>query len=79
MTEARLRAGLSQIELAKLMRTAQGNITRWETGGKTPNLTTLLKLAEVTGHQLEIRLIATMPENPAPLRTGRKRRLTRPS
>lgn len=67
------------MELAKLMRTAQGNITRWETGGKTPNLTTLLKLAEVTGHRLEIRLIAAMPKRKAPVRTGKKRRLTRPS
>ncbi len=57
MTTARLRAGLTQAELAKLMRTNKSMVTRWETGGKIPNVTTLMKLAEVTGHRLRILLV----------------------
>jgi transcriptional regulator with XRE-family HTH domain len=57
MTAARLEAGLTQAELAKLMRTTQSTIARLETGGRYPNLTTLDKWAEVTGHGLEIRFI----------------------
>lgn len=57
MTTARLRAGLTQVELAKLMLTTQSSIARLENGGRYPTLTTLEKLAEVTGHRLEIRFV----------------------
>jgi transcriptional regulator with XRE-family HTH domain len=57
LTGARLEAGLTQAELAKLMRTTQSTIARLETGGRYPNLTTLDKWAEVTGHRLEVRMI----------------------
>ena len=57
MTEARLRAGLTQVELAGLMRTTQSTIARSETGGRSPTIMTLEKLAEVTGHRLEVRLV----------------------
>ena len=57
MTEARLRAGLTQVDIARLMRTTQSTIARLETGGRYPNLTTLEKWAEVTGHRLEVRLV----------------------
>jgi transcriptional regulator with XRE-family HTH domain len=57
MTEARLRVGLTQAELAKLMRTNRSVVVRWETGKKIPTVITLEKLAEVTGHRLQVRLI----------------------
>ena len=57
MATARLEAGLTQVELARLMRTTQSTIARLETGGRYPSLTTLEKLAEVTGHRLEVRMI----------------------
>jgi transcriptional regulator with XRE-family HTH domain len=57
MTRARMRAGLTQAELADLMCTTQSTIARLESGGRYPNLTTLEKLAEVTGHRLEVRFI----------------------
>ena len=57
MTTARLRAGLTQAELAKLMRTNKSMVTRWETGCTLPNVATLEKLAEVTGHRLRVLLV----------------------
>ncbi len=57
MTEARIRAGLSQSELARLMSTVQSAISGVETGRRSPSITTLEKWAEVTGHRLEVRLV----------------------
>jgi transcriptional regulator with XRE-family HTH domain len=57
MTAARLEAGLTQSELARLMRTTQSVIARLENGRSLPSMTTLEKLAEVTGNRLEVRLI----------------------
>jgi transcriptional regulator with XRE-family HTH domain len=57
MTIARLQAGLSQHELADLMQTSRTTVTRWETGERVPTITTLDRLAEVTGLRLEVRLV----------------------
>lgn len=57
MIEARLRAGLTQGQLARRMRTSRSTISRIESGRALPLVATLEKLAEVTGHKLEIRLI----------------------
>jgi transcriptional regulator with XRE-family HTH domain len=57
MIMARVQAGLMQWELAELMSTSQSTISRLESGRDTPTLTTLQKWAEVTGKQLEIRLV----------------------
>jgi transcriptional regulator with XRE-family HTH domain len=58
MKIARTRAGLSQRELAKRMRTTQAVIARLERGLSSPNIKTLRKLAEATGSRLVIRLEA---------------------
>lgn len=57
MTNVRLEAGLTQEELAKLMRTSQSTIARMESGRFKPRLTTLEMLAEITGKRLEIRFV----------------------
>jgi transcriptional regulator with XRE-family HTH domain len=57
ITVARLRAGLTQAELAKLMYTDRFQITRWETGTSHPTVTTLEKWAEVTGKRLRILMV----------------------
>jgi transcriptional regulator with XRE-family HTH domain len=57
ITTARLRAGLTQAELARLMCTHRSVVTKWEVGIRMPSVTTLEKLAEVTGHRLEVRLV----------------------
>lgn len=56
ITQARQRAGLSQVELARRMKTRQSAIARLERGGRSPNIKTLRKLAEATGSRLVVRL-----------------------
>ena len=56
LVEARVRAGLTQAELARQMGTTQSAIARLESGRSSPGLTTLRKLADVTGSRLVVRL-----------------------
>lgn len=58
IARARQRAGLSQVELARRMRTTQSTIARLERGGRSPNIKTLRNLAEATGSRLVVRLDA---------------------
>jgi ribosome-binding protein aMBF1 (putative translation factor) len=51
---ARLRAGLSQAELAKRMNTTQSTIARLESGRGKPSTRTLSRFAKATGHRLKI-------------------------
>lgn len=55
--KARLHAGLTQAELAKKMKTSQSTITRLESGKANPSQSTLMRLAQATGHKLSINLI----------------------
>lgn len=57
MTAVILEAGLTQTEMARLMRTDQSTIAKWENGRLYPSLTTLEKIAEVTGRTLEVRFV----------------------
>jgi ribosome-binding protein aMBF1 (putative translation factor) len=66
MIAARVRAGLSQQELAKRMGTAQSTIARLERGGRSPNISTLRKFAEATDSRLVMRLDATELQIPSP-------------
>lgn len=43
--EARLRAGLTQEELARRLDTTQSVIARWESGARSPSLETIEKVA----------------------------------
>lgn len=54
--EARLRAGLTQRQLAERAGTTQSSIARWETGGVAPPLETLARLAAACGLELTARL-----------------------
>ena len=56
MVAARIRAGLSQAELARRMGTHQPAIARLESGKCKPGFATLRKLAEATDSRLEVRL-----------------------
>ena len=55
---ARLRAGLTQSELAFRMGTSQSTIARLESGQTLPSTKTLLRYAEATGSKFHIRLSA---------------------
>jgi predicted transcriptional regulator len=58
LIRARLRAGLSQAELAKRMGTSQSAIARLESGQTLPSTKTLLRFAEATRSKVELRLSA---------------------
>lgn len=57
ITKLRMEAALTQDQMARRMYTSKNTVCAWETGRKHPNLTTLEKLAEVTGTRLEIRFV----------------------
>lgn len=57
--EARVRAGLTQEQLARKMNTTQPAIARLESGGARPSTATLAKLARATGTRLSIRFEST--------------------
>jgi transcriptional regulator with XRE-family HTH domain len=54
VAKARNRAGLSQTELAKRMKTTQSTIARLESGRGLPSTRTLKRFAKATGHRLKI-------------------------
>ena len=58
LIQARLRAGLSQAELAARMATSQSAIARLESGQTLPSARTLLRFAEATGSRLQLRMFA---------------------
>ena len=58
LVKARLRAGLSQAQLAARMRTSQSTITRLESGQTLPSTKTLLRFAKATGSKVKVRLSA---------------------
>src|SRR6478736_2463352 len=54
VAKARQRAGLSQAQLAKRMKTTQSTIARLESGRGKPSTRTLSRFAKATGHRLKI-------------------------
>ena len=54
VAKARRRAGLSQAQLAKRMKTTQSTIARLESGRGLPSTRTLGRFAKATGHRLKI-------------------------
>jgi ribosome-binding protein aMBF1 (putative translation factor) len=58
VVKARMRAGLSQAELAARMGTSQSTIARLESGQTLPSTKTLLRYAQATGSRFHVRLSA---------------------
>ncbi|MEA3128550.1 MAG: hypothetical protein QOF46_345 [Paraburkholderia sp.] len=58
LLRARLRAGLSQAELAVRMGTSQSAIARLESGDTLPSTKTLLRYAQATGSRVRVKLSA---------------------
>lgn len=54
VAKARMRAGLSQAQLAKRMKTTQSAVARLESGRGMPSTRTLSRFAKATGHRLKI-------------------------
>ncbi len=68
MIAARGRAGLSQAQLAKRMRTTQSAVARLESGRSWPSMRTLQRYAAATGHRPRLVMEPLRP-------TQRRRRL----
>lgn len=56
LKEARLRAGLTQAELARRVKRSQSQIARWERGDVKPSLETLRGLIRACGLELGFRI-----------------------
>lgn len=54
VAKARIRAGMSQAELARRMKTTQSTVARLESGRGRPSTRTLDRFAKATGHRLKI-------------------------
>lgn len=54
LIRARTRAGMTQAELARQMKTTQSAIARMESGKSFPSLSTLARLSEATGEKLTV-------------------------
>jgi transcriptional regulator with XRE-family HTH domain len=52
--DARRRAGLTQVELARRARTSQATLSAYETGRKLPSVDTLARLLAATGSRLVV-------------------------
>jgi transcriptional regulator with XRE-family HTH domain len=61
MAKARARAGLSQAQLARRMKTTQSTIARLESGRGKPSTRTLDRFAKATGHRLKISFVPVKP------------------
>lgn len=78
--EARLRAGLSQTELARRAGVAQPVISAYESDRREPGMTMLTKLIEASGHRLVLAVEASptmrpgLPDTPLGRRLRRRRR-----
>jgi hypothetical protein len=58
LREARLRAGLTQAELAQRAGTARSQISRYERGDVLPSLETLRRLIRACGLELGVRIFS---------------------
>ena len=61
LIEARVRAGLTQAELATRMETSQSAVARLESGRVKPSARTLERFAKATGTRLNIRFDPVVP------------------
>jgi transcriptional regulator with XRE-family HTH domain len=66
--EARLRAGLTQYELAELSGRDRSVIARWEQGTVAPNVETLVELVRACGFDLPLELVPYEPSGEERLR-----------
>jgi uncharacterized protein len=67
--EARLKAGLTQSELAARLGRERAQVARWETGGQEPSFANLRAVVEACGFTLEVTIAerASTPELDAEL------------
>jgi ribosome-binding protein aMBF1 (putative translation factor) len=56
--KARNKAGMTQADVARKMRTTQSVVARIESGSNPPNLKTLERYAKAVGRRIEVKLVA---------------------
>jgi transcriptional regulator with XRE-family HTH domain len=61
--QARLRAGMTQAQLARSIRTTERNVVRWENSQNQPRVSSLHAIAEATGHTVDYFLSAAGDED----------------
>jgi hypothetical protein len=61
LRDARLRAGLSQVELGRRAGVTQSVVSAYEAGARQPSLLTLLRLVRAAGFDLDIALQRVQP------------------
>jgi len=59
--EARRKAALTQLQLARRLGTGQSVIVRWERGERSPTVETVRRCLAVCGFDLDTRLVARTP------------------
>jgi ribosome-binding protein aMBF1 (putative translation factor) len=57
LIRARMKAGLTQAEVAERMQTTQPAVARLESAGRIPSTRTLQRYARATGNKLRIKLV----------------------
>jgi len=65
LRDARLRAGLSQVELGRRAGVSQSVVSAYETGARQPTVPTLARLVAATGFELDLRLSEPSATEPA--------------
>lgn len=58
LIKARNKAGMTQADVARKMRTTQSVVARIESGANPPNLKTLERYAKAVGRRIEVKLVA---------------------
>lgn len=59
--EARLKASLTQTELASRLGRERAQIARWETGGQEPSFANLTAAVEACGYELDVAIVDRAP------------------
>ena len=67
LRDARVRAGLSQVELARRAGVTQSVVSAYESGARQPSLPTLERLVRATGYELDV-VVHPGPPTPTLLR-----------
>jgi transcriptional regulator with XRE-family HTH domain len=55
--EARLKAGLTQAQLAERLGRERAQVARWETGGQEPSFENLVAVVEASGFALKVAIV----------------------
>ncbi|MBK5228791.1 MAG: helix-turn-helix transcriptional regulator [Actinobacteria bacterium] len=71
--EARLRAGLTQQELADRMGSSQSVIVRWESGQRSPTVETLVRAARASGLDVAMSIVARDIDHERQIRANLRR------